>query len=126
MSNKVLWIFLVLASCTFSPKNIFEGEGFRVLNTYFDYGSRKAIDQSSGNFVFKVKNTSDTDITNISVEASCDCIVLDSIPKIVKSNETKDIIGHIKQIQYKGKFKKIIYLSINDNVILLHITGEVK
>jgi trehalose/maltose hydrolase-like predicted phosphorylase len=116
----------VIISCTKSSETEKRHGGIYIESVYFDFGT-VSRDQQRVPFYFKIRNESQKEITINNAEASCSCVVIDSVPKKLKSNAVGFLYGHVNTIKQSGKLRKTIFLDFEDKqLILLRVFGEIK
>lgn len=105
----------------------YDFNGIYVENTCFDCGDiKKSAINNKKMFTFQIKNNNKNDIIIHDVDVSCDCVVIEDTPKLVKAESVCTVKGYLNLTNQKGKLSKLIFVNLgNDEVILLKIIGNI-
>lgn len=99
--------------------------GLYVKSAYYDFGKIDKSKNVRANFEFELANRNRHDITIKDIDVSCDCIIIENIPKVIHKDNKQIIRGYVKIKDFKGKISKPIFVNFDDNVILLRIIGTI-
>lgn len=103
-----------------SPKMVFE-------KTEFEFGTIKAGEKATNNFVFT--NTGKSDLIIRKIKASCGCTATNPEKMVIKPGESSHITATFSSAGKKGHQNKTITVITNDPSqpsIVLKVTGEVE
>jgi hypothetical protein len=103
-----------------SPKMVFE-------KTEFEFGTIKAGEKATNNFVFT--NTGKSDLVIRKIKASCGCTATNPEKMIIKPGESSHITATFSSAGKKGHQNKTITVITNDpsqSSIVLKVIGDVE
>lgn len=119
LTVSLISFFILLMSCTSNTRGKKYGSLY-VDNVYYDIGKVNKTKQDTVNFQFDIYNHSDKNVEIVKLEPSCECVVIDRVSQCdIPQHEMISVFGYVKVKEIEGKVSKTIFVTTNENTILL-------